>query len=245
MTYSWSTVAAWESDNGNTAGSDGDPAIPFTPCSLPGGANFAESGAGIGTGTDDANFDGEYDAAGYYIVEVQCTANVHDSSTGAVIGTLSGVGYIGGTATASTLAAMLASAARPMDSMTSSPTGDKTDTIKVIPEQSGLTSVETSLAQAIASGDPEEVGAIVQAMGADDETETAIVDAYKEADMPKPGDMNTTDGKLNTATKTLHHLYKHIMKLMNEPNSPAASGWKTEIRAAFKNLGNIFKLKGR
>ena len=90
-TYAWQTVGVWESD-------DGGQTVAFTPYTGDLSIAYNASGTGVATGTNTTRFDGLFSDAGYYIVEVQCTADVHDCSTGAVIGTLSGVAYIGGTA---------------------------------------------------------------------------------------------------------------------------------------------------
>ena len=100
-TYSWSVIGTWMSPNNDTADSTDPtdfPAIPYAECDNPASPGWAEAGSGIGTGTDAVNFDGSFDLAGYYIIEAQCIATIYDSATGAVIGTVSGTGYIGGAA---------------------------------------------------------------------------------------------------------------------------------------------------
>ena len=87
----WQAAGLWESD-------DGGQTVKFTPYKGDLSIAYNASGTGVGTGTNTTRFDGLFSDAGYYIVEVQCTADVHDCSTGQVINSMSAVGYIGGSA---------------------------------------------------------------------------------------------------------------------------------------------------
>ena len=85
VTYHWVTFGVWMSPDGGVA-------TAFSP---------HRSGSAIGwidLGDPTTQFDAIFPDAGYYILEVTCTATIHDSSTGAVIGVVSAPGFVGGTA---------------------------------------------------------------------------------------------------------------------------------------------------
>ena len=100
-TYHWETASVpsgsgsaldvWESDNGDATDSDGDAAIPFSLYS-------GSAVIGWPDGWPKTQFNATFWDAGYYIMVVKCVGTVHDSRTGAAVGSLVGYGYIGGSA---------------------------------------------------------------------------------------------------------------------------------------------------
>ncbi len=86
VTYDWETRNVYESD-------DGGATIPFTDAT-----NRTSYVIVWQPGDSSATFNATFFDPGYYILQVNCTANVCDSSTGTVIASAVATGYVGGDA---------------------------------------------------------------------------------------------------------------------------------------------------
>ncbi len=86
VTYDWETKNVYESDDGGVN-------IPFTDAT-----DRASYVIVWQPGDSSATFNATFFDPGYYILQVKCTANVCDSSTGGVIASAVATGYVGGDA---------------------------------------------------------------------------------------------------------------------------------------------------
>jgi len=124
-TYDWSQVTLWESNDGGVA-------IPFSTYGGGFGAGFVDDNKAVGMGTDNSTFYRFFTAAGYYIIEDECTATIFDSATGNSLGSVVGVDYIGGSPPLTPAIRRRSDALRPMDSPSPPPpTGTPSSTIPV------------------------------------------------------------------------------------------------------------------